>query len=332
MSETVFIAQMAEKVAKDLFDIFKWKRKIVKDHSWTCVTPEEHAGKKDHPSDCVFYYRDPYDNEMKYINTDLKSYAKGTINSSQIRKAILSLSYAVNCAAYNFHWKNLFKPEDPHSVLGMLFVYNHCGQYDGKFDEIIHDVNKYDSNSSKVNRLDGVNKIYVISPQKIIQLYSIAKDVMCIIGEGSLPKKEQICFFHPNEVLNKNHFDKDYSEPATLEMLFSPWIILKHAQSSHNEAGYVIYYMKKGEEVEEFIYLLDALSYYQILNSKGTVRIKLVQENKFGALNLNEAIYRYFSNLGYEDARIKALQNTLVSGTLDSVKPQFSSIELGVIS
>ena len=73
MSETKHIADMASKVSDDLFEVFKWKRKIVEDHSWLCVTPDEHEGKNDHPSDCVFYYRDPYDNEMKYINTDLKS-------------------------------------------------------------------------------------------------------------------------------------------------------------------------------------------------------------------------------------------------------------------
>ncbi|HBI7864543.1 TPA: hypothetical protein K8225_004983, partial [Escherichia coli] len=51
MSETKHISEMAERVANNLFSIFKWKRKIASDFSWDCVSPDEHGGKKDHPSD-----------------------------------------------------------------------------------------------------------------------------------------------------------------------------------------------------------------------------------------------------------------------------------------
>lgn len=332
MSETKQIAEMATKVADDLFEIFKWKRKVVEDHSWACVTPEEHGGKKDHPSDCVFHYRDPYDNEMKYINTDLKSYKSGSITKTQIRKAIHSLTYATNCAAYNEHWKNLFKPEDPHTVLGMLFVYNHCDEYNGDFNKIVRETNSISKEDPKVNHLEGDNKVYVMSPYMITELHSIVSDIQTCIGKRILPDTDQMCFFHPNEILNKNHFDEDYSEPATLEMLFSPWIILKHAAAKNNDAGYVIYYMKEGKEVDEFIYLLDALSYYQILNSKGSVKIKFAKKNEYCALNLKEAINRYFKDLGYEDSRIQKIQESLVGNTINRVTPQFSAIELGVLS
>lgn len=331
MSETKHIAAMATKVADELFDIFKWKRKVVDDHSWDCVTPEEHAGKKDHPSDCVFYYRDPYDNEMKYVNTDLKSYAKGSITKAQIRNAVYSLSYATNCASYNPNWRNLFKPEDSHTVVGMLFVYNHCATYNGDFDKIVRELSSQTKDDPKVNYLDGNAQIYIMSPSRVVELNSIANDIQVMIGKEHLPTKEQFCFFHPNEILNKNHFDKDYSEPATLEVLFSPWIILKHAAAKQTEDGYVIYYMKDGNEIDEFVYLLDALSYYQILNDKGSVRIKLVKNNKNGVLNLREAVSLYFKKLGYDDDRIEACQESFVGETISKVTPQFSSIELGLM-
>ena len=136
--------------------------------------------------------------------------------------------------------------------------------------------------------------------------------------------------FLPNESINKNHFDKEYSEPATLEMLFSSWIILKHAAAAKGEAGYVIYYMKDGLEVDEFVYLLDALSYYQVLNDKGSVVIKLVKSNEFGMLNLQTAIQYYFQDLGYSEERISELKERLCGGTINKTTPQFSSVEIGV--
>ncbi len=44
MSETAQIAKMAEVVSKELFSAFKWKHKVSQDHSWDCVTSEEHCG------------------------------------------------------------------------------------------------------------------------------------------------------------------------------------------------------------------------------------------------------------------------------------------------
>ncbi|XNJ93056.1 hypothetical protein AB6C68_016805 [Vibrio cyclitrophicus] len=176
MSETTQIAKMAEVVSSELFKAFKWGVEDARDHSWACVTSDEHGGKDSHPSDCVFYYRDPYDRQMKYINTDLKSFAKGSINKRQIRKAMHSLTYATNCAQYNENWSNLFNPEDSHAVKGMLFVYNHCDNYNGDFDEILKDINESDEDRPKVNHLDGYSQVYVMSPYKVTELTSIAKD------------------------------------------------------------------------------------------------------------------------------------------------------------
>lgn len=325
MSETKHIAEMANKVTKTLFKYFKWDRKNVEDHSWKCVTPDIHDNKHDHPSDCVFYYRDPYDGELKYINTDLKSYKKNSITKAQIHGALRSLSYATNCATYNPNWKMLFKPEDGHSVYGMLFVYNHCGEYKGDFDEIIRE-----SNVERINHLDSYNKIFILGPQRIDELSSIVNDIKVMIGEGQLPRVNEYCFFHPNQMINKNHFDNTYSEPATIEVLSSPWIIIKHARTDECEAGFVIYYMKNGSEVDEFIYLLDALSYYQILNDKGNVRIKIVKKNDYAVINLNAAIDRYFGDIGYNEDHINKVKKMLVAGTISKIHAQFSEFEIGL--
>lgn len=331
MSETAQIAKMAEVVSKELFSAFKWKHKLSQDHSWDCVVSDEHGGKSSHPSDCVMYYRDPYDRQMKYVNTDLKSYAKGSINKTQIRKAMHSLTYATNCAQYNENWAKLFNPEESYDVKGMLFVYNHCDTYNGDFDGILNDINESDKERPKVNHLDGYSQVYVMSPNKITELISIAKDLKLMTADGLLPKSDKYCFFHPSEVLNKNHSsNKDYSEPATLEVLFSSWIIVKHDTADNREAGYVIYYMEDGETIEEFIYLLDALSYYQVLNDKGSVNIRLVKKNKFGSSNLQEAIGQYFGCIGYSEKQINELKKEIDVQTIGRFTHQFSDVELGL--
>lgn len=326
MSETANIAAMADKVANDLFKVFKWKRKIAKDHSWDCVTPELHGDKKDHPSDCVFYYKNPYDNEIKYINTDLKSYAKRSITKDSISTAIKSLTYATNCASYNENWKKLYHPENSSSVLGMLFVYNHCNTYNGDFSSIV------DSLNINNNHLDPRKQLYICGPNKVNELYSIAKDIIGMMGSKELPFDDEFCFFHPNEMMTKNHFDSDYNEPATIEILTSPWIIIKHAKVENCSAGYLIYYTGEGEEIDEFIYLLDALSYYQILNNKNSVRIKFTKDNTHSSLNLTVAIERYLSDLGHEEKKIEDIVKSIVKGTIDEAHPKFSPIEVGVLS
>ncbi|PMH93353.1 hypothetical protein, partial [Vibrio cyclitrophicus] len=274
----------------------------------------------------------PYDRQMKYINTDLKSFAKGSINKRQIRKAMHSLTYATNCAQYNENWSNLFNPEDSHAVKGMLFVYNHCDNYNGDFDEILKDINESDEDRPKVNHLDGYSQVYVMSPYKVTELTSIAKDLKILMADGLLPKSDKYCFFHPSEVLNKNHSsNKDYSEPATLEILFSSWIIVKHDQAENRDAGYVIYYMENGETVEEFVYLLDALSYYQVLNDKGSVNIRLVKKSKFGTSNLQEAIKQYFTNIGYSQKQIEELKKEIGVQTIGKFTHQFSEVEVGLM-
>ena len=207
----------------------------------------------------------------------------------------------------------------------MLFVYNHCTKYNGDFSKIVESID------TETNHLDSEGNIFICDPKKVTELNSIANDIEIMIGEKKLPDDEHFCFFHPNEMMTRNHFDQGYDEPATIEMLSSPWIIIKHAECKKSEAGYVIYYTREGREVDEFIYLLDALSYYQILSNKGAVRIKLTKKNEFGTHNLKVAIQRYFSDLGYDDEKIEEMVKAMCGGTISKVFPQFSAIEIGLL-
>ncbi|MFM0721496.1 hypothetical protein PQQ73_34920 [Paraburkholderia strydomiana] len=62
--ETAPIAEMANKVSKELFEWFRWERVPLMDQNFECVKKDKHAPKKKqdhtHPVDVVFNYIDPY--------------------------------------------------------------------------------------------------------------------------------------------------------------------------------------------------------------------------------------------------------------------------------
>ena len=84
MAETSNIAQMAEKVSKEIFSEFFWDKVGSIDTNWNCCQQKKH-NKTTHPTDIVFRYEDPYEQKYINVNYDLKSYAKGSINTTTIR-------------------------------------------------------------------------------------------------------------------------------------------------------------------------------------------------------------------------------------------------------
>ncbi|MDF9973077.1 hypothetical protein L3O58_25055, partial [Klebsiella pneumoniae] len=90
--ETSAIQRVAGKISEDIFSVFKWNSAAREDMNWDCC--QEAHSKKTHPSDVVFYYIDPYEEEMVYLNTDLKSYAEGTIGKKIVEGALTSLALA----------------------------------------------------------------------------------------------------------------------------------------------------------------------------------------------------------------------------------------------
>ena len=63
--ETSAIQRVAGKISDDIFSVFKWDRAARADMNWDCC--QEAHSKKTHPSDVVFFYIDPYEEEMVYL-------------------------------------------------------------------------------------------------------------------------------------------------------------------------------------------------------------------------------------------------------------------------
>src|SRR4051812_33654983 len=107
MAETDQIAKMAELLSQDLFGEFLWQRSGPMNQNWACQHTDEHKTVT-HPTDVVFFYDEPYATSRTYIQTDLKSYAKGSITPNAIRNAVKSLAKQVACAEVSPDWQKLY--------------------------------------------------------------------------------------------------------------------------------------------------------------------------------------------------------------------------------
>ena len=108
MAETSNIAQMAEKVSKEIFSEFFWDKVGSIDTNWNCCQQKKH-NKTTHPTDIVFRYEDQKKKKYININFDLKSYAKGSITTTTIRTALESLSMASECTQISEEWQNIYQ-------------------------------------------------------------------------------------------------------------------------------------------------------------------------------------------------------------------------------
>lgn len=131
MAENGPIEDVAKKISDELFSRFKWRRNGPADQDFVCEKQEQHkpADKKQlhtHPTDAVFYYKDPYLNKTVYFNTDLKSYGKSSIKKSSVESSLKSLANTVACAKRSQLWQEKYIIDsESYEIRGLLFVYNH---------------------------------------------------------------------------------------------------------------------------------------------------------------------------------------------------------------
>lgn len=302
--ETANIAEVANRVSKEIFKWFLWENVGLMDENFLCSKLEKHfpGSKKDgqhqHPVDTVFFYSDPYLNKKVYLNTDLKSYSIASISVSRVKKTLTSLAKAVDCARSGTRWKNKYILNDSkYEIRGLLFLYN----WDNKYDkDLIEALGKEDL--SKIP-LSGETILHVFDPSRIIYLYSVISDMKELIIDGSVPQNDY-SFYYPDLILHKACAKGRC--PATIETLCSPYMIIEHGSAGENDnSGYVIYYSKPGKTYQEFVYLFDILSKYQILSSEKTIRLRITGLNVDPCIrsNYEKAINVYAAEWGFDDKR-----------------------------
>ncbi|MBI5250744.1 MAG: hypothetical protein HY912_14735 [Desulfomonile tiedjei] len=310
-------------MSKELFSEFLWEQVGPWNWNWPCEEKERHNAKT-HPSDIVFYYDEPYTLARSYINCDLKSYARGTISTGKVCAAIEGLARALTCAEKSDEWRNKYIHNDVSpGICGLLFVYNHDGEHDKDFSGLL------DAVKHETLDIPKKSKIVVFGPKDIFWLNNVRYEIVQMRGTGELPAREHCRFFYPH-LVRKKKVQLEHAKAATLEMLTGPWIILSYADpKSRNRRGVVIYYRRRGESVEEFLYLIDYLMHYQVLVDDTDVQIKTLDAHRDAPAFFGKAIDQYIDQCdGATD--IKKLLDSIKYGQINQVQTRFSELDIGM--
>ncbi|MGL1958760.1 MAG: hypothetical protein OCD00_15770 [Colwellia sp.] len=320
MAETINTAEAAVQISNEIFTTFKWSISELHDQNMDCAIKEH--DKKTHPCDCVFYYIDPYLGKVIYLNTDLKSYGKDSIQKQSVKIALKSLSLATHCANVSDSWNdNYLLPHDglDYQVRGFLFVYNHDKNYSKDFHEQLSAINPSTLPIAKKQML------HIFGPKQIEDCYAIASDLNILIGQK---KVKNYSFWYPDMMLHKVRHGDVWDQPATIEMLSSPLIIVKY--QTETEEGYVIYYKRDGEKEDEFIYLIDMLSHYQLLSEGLKIDLRFISKDRSTNIktNFRNAKLKYMQTWSMDEGREKQL-NLITPTIVNRMTSHYNIGELG---
>ncbi len=282
-----------------------------------------------HPVDVVFKYFDPYINKVVMLNTDLKSYAKSSITTASVAGAIESLAKTIDCARGSGEWQGKYVLDKrPYEIRGLLFIYNHDGEYHNDFLKMIEPVNV-----DKIGIQEG-QVLHVLDALRIRYLYAVITDMKHLYSESEFPI-DDYSFFYPELYLHRSHGDPD-DLPATIELICSPYMIIKHGSTRNTDPnnldagsgieGYVVYYNQDGSTEQEFRYLLDSLSRFQILRGKCSIKIRVAHHapcrdmrSKFDmAKNLYLAAWGMDS---YKKAELERIEFDVVNSAIPNYMP-----------
>jgi len=317
MGETANTSKLANRVSDDIFKWLKWSSKPLTDVDWECVNVEKHQTHKfkKHPTDIVFYYTHPYSGKTIYINTDLKSYKSTSITETSVRNSLKSLARSIECALISPDWQEKFTdPNDDFEVSGLLFTFNYDNHYSKDFLKILQGI-----------RLEtlGIQEgqvIAVFGPETINYLINLVNDLRLVVQDNEQLGPNSYNFFYPQLVMNKKHSLDNYA--ATTEAILSPYLIVEFKETCKKQ--YVIYYKESGDTVDEFIYLIDILSNYQILDTKNSIEVVLYNTECSNILIHFESAKRQYAKawgLSLEDSNFKNLTARLISRIQHTYNP-----------
>ena len=342
MAENADIQKMAEYVSAEIFQVFGWQRLRLLNHDWECVEKEKHRKQraKTHPSDVVFRYVDPYSGIDTYVLSDLKSYAKSTLDNKDFLRTLRDLANATECANKSPSFKTDYVDQtNSHEVIGLLFVYNHDGGYELDFED---ELSAMPTSSIEV---DKGNFVGVISPKRVIYLNSVAKEIKSLQADGLLPAKENRWFLYPH--LARSGSAHRESKSCSLPSMLSPIFTLGYefpeevkapdgeAADMWHRRGHFVFYDGEGKSVDEFKYLLDYLFAYQLDSRSNHIYLNLF----FGVNNSASIFERARSEFARDYWPISErrqedfaqILNSITFRTIQSNVPRFNRTELGMV-
>lgn len=332
MSETENIAKIADKVSSELFGIFGWTSCRPMNQNWACDLRESHRRKGNtHASDVVFFYDDPYDAGFVYITVDLKSYAKNSIGKEKVADAVRTLVTATACADLSEDFAALYVADHgAHrwTAVGLLFVYNRDGEYEGDFDRLLSQI------APENYHLPANRRVFILGPAQIAYLHTIARDIVHQRGLGNIPPQDQCHFYYPDLVRLPARVSKE-AKAASLEWLTGPWQIFRFHPSGNADFSTktFVYYRDSGTSTDEFKYLIDYLFRYQLIDVGNIIEIRAVPA-KVGLPSAKPIFekakveYVFQSHPATRDDFTSRLQNVRYS-TVETLVPIFDEREIG---
>ncbi|WP_081479674.1 hypothetical protein [Verminephrobacter aporrectodeae] len=320
-------AKLSEVAATELFSEFFWESTGMTNHDWPCDDQERH-NVKTHPCDVVYYYNEPYSPNRTYVHCDLKSYAQGTIRPASVKSAVESLAKQVACAEKSEQWRKFHCHDHvTASICGLLFVYNHDGKYDANFQSNLININP------EYLHLPKGAKLFVLGPKEIFWLDNIRDEIQRMRGSRSaeLPSHDYCSYFRP-QLNRRANLQARTAKAATLEMLTSPIIILEHRDPKGSaKRGVVVFYSRKGETSDEFMYLIDTLRKYELLNDNTTVTIKTLEASPTSSPTFKHAQQQYIEGIkaGASKTDLAGYVNAIKYEPMNKIKSTYSAIDLG---
>lgn len=339
MAETKHIGAIAEIISSQIFNEMKWHTGDETDVNWKCcmdshLTKAQREAKnpkeKTHPSDIVFSYSDPYDSEVTiYVQTDLKSYKKATIeNYRGIRSTISSLAQQVECSQKSPEWRSkyLLKQHSKFKVHGMLFIYNHDNEYDDElFDKLSGVPNSEYSmpENSMMAVFDPrlirflLSTVEEINKRRNIPADTTAEEILW----QKIPDRDKCSFFYPDK--HNKLSVKGGGSSASLEMITSGMLMFsyEHDFFKHIEGDKVITDRKKvlnifwDEDVkskEAFVFVLEYIFNYQLLNQFDRIYISTPFSSTSGTY-LKDAITYYAGKYSFNSQQLKTVRENIIS-------------------
>jgi hypothetical protein len=288
----------------------------------TSETAPDHIAPVSHPTDIVFYYDEPYSNNRTYINCDLKSYAASTIKRSDVKKAIASLCRALTCLEKSAVWRDRYVLDDKNALFaGLLFVYNHDGEYNSKFDEILAEINLTNM------KIPKGSKIIVLGPKEISWLDNVSDEIIRMKGKDLIGPRESWKYFYPPLVLAKNV--QPSAKAATIEMLTGPWIILKHRLIGKMKDSVLVFYRGPGKAMEEFSLLIDYLMFHGLVDDGVEICVRVFMQGKESRALFDKAVEDYIVRFEGGD-ELSALLKGIRYESMACVRRQYSTVEIGM--
>ena len=363
MGETGNVSKIAEILANDLFIRFLWNDTGGWNQNWKCVKDDHVVEKRirkkkvdagnpgsttdgpepgsasngsnstkdtvqiakilTHPSDVVFYYDEPYSLYRTYVNTDLKSYKKGSITSHAIVAAIQNLALTLECAELSGEWKEKFVHEEKsYRIVGLLFIYNHDAEYDSGFDDILAKVNQ------EKLKIPRGSRIFVLGPRDIRWLDNVRLDMMMLYSKHVLPHQDHWIFHYPDLVRRKKVGVA--ARAATLEMLTGPWITLSYPANGTEPPGYIVYFRGPGKHAEEFLYLLDHLMHYQMVKQGIAISVRMLDADANAQAHFKRAVDEYIENYDGQGSDFAVLLRKISFDIMPQIQSQFSQVSIGM--